>query len=107
MVFKITSSGRLRFVVYKEQPATPTNELKEVQMDEFGGMEVGLKMDSEKHVFAVISTSVTDCFSTETAEEMFEWCRLLREYLGKGEREGGGREGWREGRREGRRDGGW
>ena len=86
IVFKITSSGPLRLIVYKEQPATSANELKEIQIDEFGGLDFGLKLDSEKHVFAIITTGATDCFSTDTAEEMLEWTRLLQEYLGKGER---------------------
>ena len=84
MVFKVTNSGRLQFLVYKEQPTIPANEMKEIPIEEFGGLEANLKLDSEKCVFAIVTTQVTDCFATDTPEEMHEWVRLLQEYLGKG-----------------------
>ena len=83
-MFKISGGGRLQFIIYREQPTTPANEIKEIPIDEFGGVESGVRMDNEKLVFCVITGSVTDCFSTETVEELNEWTSLLQEYLGKG-----------------------
>ena len=93
-MFKISGGGRLQFIIYRDQPTSPANEIKEIPIEEFGGLESSLKLDNEKFVFYVITTSVTDCFSADSAEELNEWTTLLQEYLGKGEREG---ERWREG----------
>ena len=84
-MFKISGGGRLQFIIHKDYPPSPANEVKEIAIEEFGGLESTTKVDSEKHVFSVITTNVTDCFSTESAEEMAEWTTLLQEYLGKGE----------------------
>ena len=84
MVFKITHSGRLQLIVYKDQPAIPANEIKEVPIDEFGGLEGNLSVDNEKYAFAVITTHVTESFSADSPNEMTEWTRSLQEYLGKG-----------------------
>ena len=84
MVFKITHSGRLQLIIYKEQPAIPMNEIKEVPIDEFGGLESNLSLDNEKYAFAIITTHVTESFSVESPREMTEWTTLLQEYLGKG-----------------------
>ena len=83
-MFKVTSSGRYQFIIYKEQPMTPANEVKEVPIEEFGGLDINAKIDSEKNTFAVITTSTTDCFSTDSPDEMVKWTRVLQEYLGKG-----------------------
>ena len=85
LVFKVTHAGRLQLIVHKESPATAANEIKEITIDEFGGLENNLKLDSEKYVFAIITTHVTECFSTESPQELTEWSQLLQEYLGKGE----------------------
>ena len=84
VVFKTMSSGRFQFMVYKEHPPSPSNEIKEIPIEEFGGIESNLKLDNEKNAFAIISTNFTDCFSVETPEEMQEWVRVLQRYLGKG-----------------------
>ena len=84
VVFKITHSGRLQLIVYKDQPAVPANEIKEVPIDEFGGLESNLSTDNEKYAFAVIMTHVTESFSADSPHERTEWTRLLQEYLGKG-----------------------
>ena len=84
LVFKITQAGRLQLIVYKESPATAANEIKEISIDQFGGLENNLRLDGEKYVFAIITTSITECFSVETPQELSEWSKLLQEYLGKG-----------------------
>ena len=83
-MFKVTHAGRLQLIVYKEYPPTAANEIKEISIDEFGGLEHSLKIDNERYVFAII-TNVTECFSTETPRELGEWRKLLQEYLGKGD----------------------
>ena len=85
-MFKISGGGRLQFIIYKETPTSPVNEVKEIAIEEFGGLESTTKMESEKNVFSVITTSVTDSFSTDSSEDLREWTSLLQEYLGKGER---------------------
>lgn len=84
VAFKITNSGRLQFVIYKEAPAIPDNEVKYVAIDEYGGLETNMKLDSEKYTFAIITNSSTECFSVDSPHEMTEWTKLLQEYLGKG-----------------------
>ena len=75
--------------MYKEQPTVPSNEIKEIPIEEYGGLEVNLRLDSEKYTFAIITHSMTDCFAVETHSELNKWTALLQEYLGKGERGGG------------------
>ena len=89
VVFKMSQSGRLQLTVYKEQPTVPSNEIKEIPIEEYGGLEVNLRLDSEKYTFAIITNSMTDCFAVETHDELNKWTALLQEYLGKGERGGG------------------
>lgn len=84
MVFKIANAGRLTFTIYKDQPAIPTNELSEIPIEEFGGLDSTLKLDGEKHVFAIISTNWTDCFATDSAESLQEWTKSIQDFLGKG-----------------------
>lgn len=84
VVFKKTHSGRLQFTLYKEKPAVPSNEVKEIPIDDFGGLEINLKLDSEKYTFGIITSSMTDCFAVETPDELNKWTSLLQEYLGKG-----------------------
>ena len=85
MVFKISGGGRLQFIIYKESPATPANEVKEIPIEEFGGVDSTTgKVDSERNVFSVITTNMTDSFSTDSADDLVEWTQLLQEYLGKG-----------------------
>ena len=60
-------------------------KVKEIPIEEFGGLESSGKVDSEKHVFSVITTNVTDSFSMDSPEELCEWTILLQEYLGKGD----------------------
>ena len=84
LVFKVTHAGRLQLFVHKEHPPTAANEVKEIAIDEFGGLEGNLKLDNEKYVFAIITTHVTECFSTESPQELTDWRQLLQEYLGKG-----------------------
>ena len=83
-MFKVTHAGRLQLILHKEHPPTAANELKEIAIDEFGGLEHNLKIDNERYVCAVITTHATECFSTETPQELTEWKQLLQEYLGKG-----------------------
>ena len=85
VVFKITHSGRLRLIVYKELPAVPANEAKEIQIEQFGGLETNFKLDNEKYLFAIVTNCATDCFSAETPQEMSDWTTVLQEYLGKGD----------------------
>ncbi len=84
VAFKVTNSGRLQFVIYKEAPAIPDNEIKHVAIDEYGGLETNMKLESEKYTFAIITNSSTECFSVDSPHEMSEWTNLLQEYLGKG-----------------------
>lgn len=84
LVFKVTHAGRLQLILHKESPATASNEIKEIAIDEFGGLEDNLKLDNEKYVFAIITTNITECFSTETPQDWTDWKQLLQEYLGKG-----------------------
>ena len=56
------------------------NEIKEVPIDEFGGLESNLSLDNEKYAFAIITTHVTESFSVESPREMTEWTTLLQEY---------------------------
>lgn len=83
-MFKVTHAGRLQLIVHKESPAIAANEIKEIAIDEFGGLEHNLKLDNEKYVFAIITTSITECFSTESPQDLTDWRQLLQEYLGKG-----------------------
>ena len=84
-MFKLTqAAGRLQLIVYKEPPATAVNEIKEISIDQFGGLENNLRLDGEKFVFAIITTTITECFSVETPQELSDWSQLLQEYLGKG-----------------------
>ena len=71
-------------MLYKEQPAIPDNELKHVAIEEYGGLETNLKLENEVYTFAIISSSATDCFSTETLQDLTDWTNLIQEYLGKG-----------------------
>ena len=87
VVFKISGGGRLQFMIHKDCPPSPANEVKEIPIEEFGGIESAAKVDSEKHVFSIITTSVTDSFSTDGVEDLAEWTSLLQEYLGKGGRD--------------------
>ena len=84
VVFKITHSGRLQLIIYKDQPAVPINEIKEVPIDEFGGLVSNLSLDNERYAFAIITTHITESFSSESPQVMTEWTSLLQEYLGKG-----------------------
>lgn len=84
VVFKVTSSGRFQLMIYKEHPPTAANEVKEVPIEEFGGLDINPRIDNERNIFAVITTKSTDCFSAETPEEMVNWTSILQEYLGKG-----------------------
>ena len=84
VVFKISGGGRLQFIIYKESPTSPANEVKEIPIEEYGGLESNTKVDSEKNVFSVITTNMTDTFATESGEDLMEWTQLLQEYLGKG-----------------------
>ncbi len=84
VVFKVTHAGRLQLIVHKESPPTAANEIKEVAIDEFGGLDYNLKIDNEKYAFAIITTHITECFSTDSPHELTEWIQLLQEYLGKG-----------------------
>ena len=43
-----------------------------------------LSLDNEKFAFAVITTHVTESFSSESPHVVTEWTSLLQEYLGKG-----------------------
>jgi len=85
VAFRLTNSGRLEFVIYKEPPAVPDNEIKHVAIDEYGGLENNLKLDNERFTFAVITNSATECFSVESPQEMTDWTTAVHEYLGKGE----------------------
>ncbi len=85
-MFKKTQAGRLQLIVNKETPATAVNEIKEISIDEFGGLENNLRLEGEKYVFAIITTTTTECFSVETPQELSEWSKLLQEYLGKGKK---------------------
>lgn len=82
--FKITAAGRLSFTVYREQPATPSNEVTQVSIEEYGGLDHTMKLDGEKHVFAIITTDVTECFAADSAATLEEWVDVIHEYLGKG-----------------------
>lgn len=84
VVFKITKSGRLEFVIYKEPPAIPDNEVKSVAIDEYGGLETNLRLESERYIFALITNSSTECFSVDSPQEMNAWIKVLQENLGKG-----------------------
>ena len=87
MVFKVTHAGRLQLYVHKDFPPTAANEIKEIAIDEFGGLEHNLKLENEKYVFAIITTHITECFSIESPQELTAWRQLLQEYLGKGKNE--------------------
>ena len=84
-MFKISGGGRLQFTIHKDHPTSAANEVKEIPIEEFGGLESGSKVDSEKNVFSVITTNATDTFSTESVDDMEEWVMVIQEYLGKGE----------------------
>ena len=62
----------------------PINEIKEVPIDEFGGLVSNLSLDNERYAFAIITTHITESFSSESPQVMTEWTSLLQEYLGKG-----------------------
>ena len=83
-MFRTSNAGRFIFTVYRDQPAVPTNEQTEVPIEEFGGLECTMKLDGEKHVFAIITMGMTECFAVENQESLQEWCSVLTEYLGQG-----------------------
>ena len=83
-MFKISNAGRFVFTVYRDKPATPSNEITIVPLEEFGGLDYTLKLDGEKNVFAIITTGITECFAAETQETVHEWRTVIQEYLGKG-----------------------
>ena len=72
-------------MLYKEPPAIPDNEFKHVAIEEYGGLETNLRLDSEKYTFAIITSSVTECFSVDSPQELTDWTKVIQEYLGKGE----------------------
>ena len=79
----------------------PSNEVKEIPIEDFGGLEVNLRLDSEKYTFGIISSTMTDCFAVETPDELNKWTSLLQEYLGKGESRRGRGKGSKGGEMEG------
>ena len=85
-MFRVSTAGRLEFLIYKESPDPgPSTEVKSIPIEEFGGLEANVRLDGEKYTFAIITTDVTDCFATDTPEDHAAWTSILREYLGKGE----------------------
>jgi hypothetical protein len=85
VVFKIASAGRLAFTIYKDQPAIPSNELSEVPIEDYGGLDTKLKLDGEKHVFAIITTNSTECFAADNPQTLKDWSNSMIDYLGKGQ----------------------
>lgn len=83
-MFKVTHGGRLQLIVYKDHTASAAGEIKEIAIEDFGGLEHNLKLDNEKYAFAIITTNVTECFSVDSPRELLEWKQILQEYLGKG-----------------------
>ena len=77
-------SGKLTFTVYKDKPPTPSNELYELPIEDYGGTDSNVKIDGEKNVFAILLTDSTECFATESPDDLKRWTRVLNEYLGKG-----------------------
>lgn len=47
-------------------------------------MDTNLKIDGEKNAFAILLTYSTECFTTDSPDELHKWARTLHEYLGKG-----------------------
>lgn len=70
--------------MYKSQPATPANELTDVPIEEYGGLDSNFKFDGEKHVFALITTDTTECFAADSSQTLSDWIHAIQEYLGKG-----------------------
>lgn len=83
-MFKVASAGKLTFIIYKDKQLTPANELHEIPIEEYGGLDCTLKMEGERHAFAIITTHSTECFATDSQEVLQEWSHTIREYLGKG-----------------------
>ena len=83
-MFKTSNAGRFIFTVYRDKPAVPANEQTEVPIEEFGGLDCALKVDGEKHVFAIITVGITECFAADGPETLQDWCSMLQEYLGQG-----------------------
>ena len=84
VIFRTSNAGRFIFTVYKDKPAFPANEQADVPIEDFGGLDCTLRLDGEKHVFAIITNDITECFAVDSAEIVQEWCAVLREYLGQG-----------------------
>ena len=84
MEFKITAAGRLSFTVYREQPASPANEITQVCIEDYGGLDNTMKLDGEKFAFAIITTGITECFAADSAATLQDWSHVIHEYLGKG-----------------------
>ena len=57
----------------------------QVLIEEYGGLDSVLKLDGEKHVFAIITTHSTECFATESLASLREWVAVIQEYFGKGQ----------------------
>ena len=55
-----------------------------VQLDEFCGLEAGLKVDSERHVVAIVTSNETHCLAFRNEVEMRQWADVLRDHLGLG-----------------------
>jgi hypothetical protein len=80
-------TDRLRMVLYKDQMNSVAHEGKEkavVQLDDFCGLEAGLKVDSEKHVVAIVTSNETHCLAFRNELEMRQWADVLRDQLGLG-----------------------
>lgn len=74
-------------VLYKDQMNSVAHEGKEkavVQLDDFCGLEAGLKVDSEKHVVAIVTSNETHCLAFLNELEMRQWADVLRDHLGLG-----------------------
>ena len=71
-------------IVYKDQPPIPDNELTNIPIEEFGGLDYNMKIDGEKQVLAILTTHVTECFATDSSETLREWRTAIQDYLGKG-----------------------
>ena len=57
----------------------------QVSIEEYGGLDSTLKVDGEKHVFAIITTHSTECFATESLATLRDWVAIIQEYFGKGQ----------------------
>ena len=57
----------------------------QVSIEEYGGLDSTLKVDGERHVFAIITTHSTECFAAESLATLRDWVTVIQEYFGKGQ----------------------